>query len=126
MTEYERKKEAFRKRTKRYASVVIRVYCALPKRTECQVVGRQFLRSGTSVAANYREASRARSDAEFVAKIDQCAQEADETMLWVELLQEDCKIVSEDLAWIHKESNELISIFVTMSKNTKRRMRAES
>ena len=91
MTEYERKKEEFRKRTKRYASVVIRVYCALPKRTECQVVGRQFIRSGTAVAAIYREASRSRCRAEFVAKIDLCAQEADETMLWIELLREDCK-----------------------------------
>ena len=87
------------------------------------MLGRQFLRSGTSVAANYREASRARSDAEFVSKIDQCAQEADETMLWVELLMEDCQIVSENLKWIHRESTELISIFVTMSKNVKKRMK---
>ena len=123
MTDYERKKQEFRGRTKRYASAVVRAYCTLPKRTECQVLGRQFLRSGTSVAANYREASRARSDAEFVSKIDQCAQEADETMLWVELLMEDCQIVSENLKWIHRESNELISIFVTMSKNVKKRMK---
>lgn len=124
VTEYEKKKEEFRKRTKRYASRVVRVYCALPKnRRECQVIGTQFLRSGTSVAANYREASRARSDAEFVSKIDQCCQEADETMLWIELLVEDCGIKSEDLHWLNKESDELIAIFVTMSKNVKKRMK---
>ena len=122
MTEYERKKQEFRERTKRYASAIVRAYCALPKnRTECQVLGRQFLRSGTSVAAIYREASRARSDAEFTSKVDQCAQEADETMLWIELLIEDCRIDPDNLKWLHGESNELISIFVTMSKNVKKR-----
>jgi len=87
------------------------------------VLGRQFLKSGTSVAANYREASRARSDAEFISKIEQCAQEADESMLWIELLVEDCGIKSEALSWLHKESDELIAIFTTMSKNTKKRMK---
>ena len=53
-------------------------------REELRVIGRQFIRSGTSVAANYREASRARSDKEFIAKIEICAQEADETQLWLE------------------------------------------
>jgi len=123
MTEKADRKEEFRRRTKKYASGVVRAYCTLPKRTECQVLGRQFIRSGTSVAANYREASRARSDAEFVAKIDQCAQEADETMLWIELLVEDCHIESELLSWLHQESDELIAIFTTMSRNVKRRMK---
>ncbi|NCD42823.1 MAG: four helix bundle protein [Bacteroidia bacterium] len=124
MNEYEERKIAFRTRTKHYASMVVRAYCELPKgRTECQVLGKQLLRSGTSVAANYREASRARSDAEFVAKIDLCAQEADESMLWIELLIEDCHIESEKLDWLQTESNELISIFVTMSKKVKARRR---
>jgi four helix bundle protein len=121
MAEREGRKEAFRKRTKAYASAVVRVYCTLPKRTECQVLGKQLLRSGTSVAANYREASRARSDAEFVAKIDLCAQEADESMLWIELLIDDCQIDSEALRFLHKESDELIAIFTTMSRNVKNR-----
>jgi four helix bundle protein len=120
----EAKKEAFRARTKAYASGIIRTYCQLPKnRTECQVLGKQLLRSGTSVAANYREASRARSDAEFVSKIDQCAQEADESMLWIELISEDCGITSDNLVWLHKESDELIAIFTTMSKKVKARTR---
>lgn len=116
------KKNALRERTKRFASMIVQVYCELPKsRTECQVLGKQFLRSGTSVAANYREASRARSDAEFVSKIEQCAQEADESMLWIELLRDDCRIASDKLDWLLKESDELIAIFVTMSKNVKKR-----
>ena len=123
MTEIDQKKEEFRQRTKRFASETIRLYCSLPKnRLECQVVGRQLLRSGTAVAAIYREASRARSDAEFVSKIDQSAQEADETMLWLELLEEDCGIVSERLTWLHREADELIAILVTMSRKVKRRM----
>lgn len=122
MTEYERKKEEFKARTKRYASGVIRLYCELPKnRTECQVLGKQLLRSGTSVAAIYREASRGRSDAEFVSKIDQCAQEADESMLWMELLRDDCGIRLELLDSLLTECDELIAIFVTMSKKVKER-----
>jgi four helix bundle protein len=81
-----------------------------------------LLRSGTSVAANYREASRARSDAEFISKVEQCAQEADETMLWMELLRDDCDIRSAAVEWLLKESDELIAIFVTMSKKVKRRI----
>jgi len=116
------RKEAFRKRTKHFASGIIRLYCDLPRqRTEVQVLGKQLLRSGTSVAANYREASRGRSDAEFVSKIDQCAQEADESMLWLELLKEDCNVTSDHLDWLLQESNELIAIFVTMSKKVKGR-----
>ena len=118
----EDKKEMLRQRSKRYASTVIRLYCELPKdRMECQVIGKQLLRSGTSVAANYREASRARSDAEFISKIELCVQEADETMLWLELLRDDCGIISEKIDWLLDESNQLISIFVTMSKNVKKR-----
>ena len=79
------------------------------------------MRSGTSVAANYREASRARSDAEFVSKIDQCAQESDESMLWIELLIDDCRIDASSLKLLHKESDELIAIFTTMSRNVKNR-----
>lgn len=114
------RKTLLRQRTKKYASEVIRLYCELPKnRMECQVIGKQLLRSDISVAANYREASRARSDAEFVAKGELCAQEADEFMLWLELLRDDCKISSPRLDWLPDESNQLISIFVTMSKNVK-------
>ena len=67
-------------RTKQYALRIVRMYTALPKSTEAQVLGQQVLRSGTSVAANYREASRARSDAEFISKLGIVEQELDETM----------------------------------------------
>jgi four helix bundle protein len=116
-------KSDFRQRTKAYASGIIKLYCSLPKaRTEVQVIGKQLLRSGTSVAANYREASRARSSSEFISKIEVCAQEADESLLWLELLNEDCGISSEILGWLLKETNELISIFVAMAKNAKKKV----
>lgn len=85
--------QALRRRTKQFAGTVVRFYVGLDKRREeISVLGKQLLRSGTSVGANYREASRSRSDAEFIAKIELCAQEADETQYWLELLNEDCEI----------------------------------
>jgi four helix bundle protein len=124
---YERMKAEFRQRTKAFASATIRFFCTLPKnRTEVQVLGEQLLRSGTSVAANYREASRACSDSEFVSKIDQWAQEADETMLWLELLRDDCGIRSSQLDSLLAEADQLIAILATMSKNVKARTKDES
>lgn len=119
----EERKGNMRQRTKRYARIIIRLYVALQKLKgdELRVIGRQFLRSGTSVAANYREASRARRDAEFISKIETCAQEADETLLWLELLDEECGIKDENLDFLLKESYELVAIYTTMSKNTKKR-----
>ncbi len=109
-----------RVRTKEFAGRIIRLYVTLPaNRREIQVVGHQLLRSGTSVGANYREASRARSDAEFVAKIDLCTQEADESLYWLELLRDECGFESDPVTFLEKEANELISIFVTMSKKVK-------
>jgi four helix bundle protein len=107
--------EEFRERTKRYASAIVRLYVQLPRsRKEVEVLGHQLLRSGTSVAAHVREASRARSDAEFCSKIDGALQEADESSLWLELLHEDCGIEMKELLRLLSETNELISIFVTM------------
>lgn len=83
-------------------------------RKELEVIGRQFLRSGTSVAAHIREASRARSDAEFCSKLDSLLQEADESQLWLELLHDDCSIAGEKMSHLLKETNELIAIFTTM------------
>ena len=115
------RKQEFRVRTKKFASDVIRLYCDLPKtRTEVQVVDRQLLRAGTSVAANYREASRSRSAADFIFKIETCAQEADETQLWMELLKESCGIGNKLSDQLWQEADELIAIFVTMSKNAKK------
>ena len=115
-----RTSQELRDRTKQYASSVIRLYVKLPKRREeVLVLGKQLLRSGTSVAANFREASRARSTAEFVSKIESCSQEADETGLWLELLRDDCGITAPELSALLNETNELIGIFVTMAKRSR-------
>jgi four helix bundle protein len=82
----ERQKPDLRSRTKAFALRVIRLYRALPKITEAQVLGKQLLRSGTSVGAQYREAVRARSRAEFISKIETALQELEETIYWIELL----------------------------------------
>ena len=71
------------------------------------------------MAAQYREASRARSPEEFIAKIEACVQEADESQLWLELLRDDCGIAAQTINPMWQEADELISIFITMSKNTK-------
>ncbi len=98
----------------------MRFYVGLNKRREeLRVLGKQLLRAGTSIAANYRESSRARSPEEFIAKIELCTQEADESQLWLELLKDDCDISPALIAPIWKEADELIAIFVTMAKNTK-------
>jgi four helix bundle protein len=99
---------------------VVRFYITLDKRREeIRVLGKQLLRSGTSVAANYRESSRARSRDEFIAQIELCAQEGDESQLWLELLRDDCGVATEVISPVWKEADELISIFVTMTKNAK-------
>ncbi len=100
----------------------MRFYVGLDKsREELRVLGRQLLRCGTSVGANYREASRARSDGEFIAKVELCSQEADETQYWLELIWDDCGMRSYAFEKIWKEEDELSLIFVTMAKNTKLR-----
>jgi four helix bundle protein len=117
------RKKALKCRAKAFASSVVRFYIGLDKRREeLRILGKQLLRSGTSVAANYREASRARSEAEFISKVEQCAQEADESQLWLELLQDDCGVPANNVEPIWKEADELIAIFVTMSMNTKQRL----
>lgn len=107
-------------RTTIYASKVVRFFVSLPrKREEVAILGRQFLRSGTSVAANYREAARARSTAEYVSKLGSCLQEVDESSLWLELLQKDCAISGEDLDFLSKETNELTAIFASLIHKNK-------
>jgi four helix bundle protein len=102
--------EEFRARTKLFAAAVIRMYVKLPKaREEVRVLGKQLLRSGTSVAAQIREASRARSAEEFVSKLGGALQEADESQLWLELLREDCGIAPALTEPLEKESSELMA-----------------
>jgi four helix bundle protein len=106
-------------RTKDFARRIIRLYCALPKETVAQVLGKQVLRSGTSVGANYREANRARSKAEFVSKIGDCLKETDETVYWLELLMDEKVVFRTRLSPLLQEANELVAIFVTISKRAR-------
>jgi len=108
-----------RDRTKGLALRVVKLYSDLPKSTEAQVIGKQVLRSGTSVGANYREAHRARSGVEFVAKIGICLQELDETAYWLELLVDAEIVPSHRLAALQDECNQLLAILTTISKRTK-------
>lgn len=112
--------EDLRNRTKRFASDVIQLYVALPKRRkEVEILGNQLLRSGTSVAAHTREASRSRSDSEFCSKLDGLLQEADESQLWIELLRDDCGIDNERISQLYGETNELLAIFTTIVAKTR-------
>lgn len=112
----------FKARTKEFAASVIRLYINLPKGTEeLRVIGKQLLRSGTSVAAHIREASRARSDAEFISKLGGALQEADESQLWLELLSEECGVAASKVEPIHQEANELIAIMIIMISNTRKK-----
>ena len=107
-------------RTKLFARRVIRLYCALPRTdTVAQVLGKQALRSGTSVGANYREANRARSKAEFIAKMGDCLKEADETLYWLELLLEEGIVSAKRLQPLASEASELVAIFVTILKHAR-------
>lgn len=117
------RKQTLKRRTKEFASAVVRLHISMDKsREEIRVLGKQLLHSGTSLAANRREASRARSDAEFISKIEQCAQEADESQLWLELLRDDCGVHAATVKPVWMEADGLVAIFVTMSKHTKQRV----
>ena len=113
--------EDLKQRTKEFAIRIIRLYAALPKTTELQVIGKQFLRSGTSVGAHYRESQFAKSDADFVSKIEGGLQELEETAYWLELLDEMQLFNSELLKPIREETGELTAIFVTIVKKVKSR-----
>jgi len=86
------------------------------------VCGRQLLRSATSVAAQFREASRARSDIEFISKLGSALQEADESQLWLELLRQECGIAPALVLPLENEASELIAITTTMINRTKARI----
>jgi four helix bundle protein len=109
-----------RARTKMFARRIIRLYCALPKNNAAaQILGKQALRAGTSVGANYREAHRARSKAEFISKVGDCLKEADETLYWLELLLEEKFVSARRLQPLMKENDELLAILTTISKRAK-------
>jgi four helix bundle protein len=117
----EEKPEDLKPRTKWYALRVIHMFTALPRTEVARVLGRQVLRSGTSVGANYREAYRARSTSEFISKLGDCLKELEETGYWLELLVDSGSVSSRKMAALLQETNELLAIFTTISKKTKAR-----
>ena len=112
-------------RTKAFALRVIKLYTALPKNMEAQVLGKQVLRSGTSVGAHYHEACRAKSDADFINKIEGGLQELDETTYWLDLIAAASIFPEERLKPLQDEAGELIAMFVTMVKHVKNRQRTK-
>jgi four helix bundle protein len=114
-----------RTRTKSFALRIIRLFSALPKSAEAQTLGRQLLRSGTSVGAQYREACRARSTAEFISKVEGGLQELEETAYWLELLEEGGIVPSKRLSELKAETNELTAVLVACVRNAKRKRQAE-
>jgi len=114
-----RDSEALKLRTKKFAMRVLTLYRALPRTQEARILGAQLLRSSTSIGANYRAACRGRSRAEFVAKLGIVLEEADETVFWLELIQEAAIFPEEKMRSLCKEANELVSIFVSSIRTAK-------
>src|SRR5207247_5559683 len=108
-----------RDRTKHFALRIVRMFSTLPKTTEARVLGKQLLRSGTSIGANYREAYRARSKPEFIAKCGDSLREIEETAYWLELLVEAESVSPDKLRPLRDECAELTGIFVTILKRSK-------
>lgn len=117
------KVRALQKRLKEYALRIIRLYEALPKFGAVHVVSHQLLRSGTSPGAQYREACRAKSNADFISKTEGCLQELDESGYWLELLIESGFVAETKLKPLCDETNELIAVFVSIVLKAKEKSR---
>lgn len=114
-----RVKGDLKKRTKEFALKIVRLYAVLPRRREAQVIGDQLLRSGTSVGAHFREAQRAKSNPDFISKLEGATQELEEAVYWLELLEETGLCEQDKLEPLKKEADELMAIFVTIIRKTK-------
>jgi four helix bundle protein len=112
--------EDLRIRTKRYALAVIELSCHIPNNQRGWVISKQILKSGTSVGAQYREACRAKSNADFISKIEGSLGELDETSYWLELLEESDLFRNAAVTALMKETNELIAILTTIVRKVKR------
>jgi len=115
----ERAKE-LQERTKKFALEVIRLFRSLPKTDEARIIGRQMLDSATSVAANYRAVCRARSRAEFAAKMGIVVEETDETLFWLEMLVASEIVQSDKVQDLINEGNQLLAIFVASQRTARR------
>jgi len=106
------------KRTRRFAVKIIRLSCSLPDTPEARVIRNQITKSGTSIGANYREANRARSVADFKNKIKICESEASETQYWLEIIMEVGWLSREKIKFEDEECSELLAIFTSIGKKT--------
>ena len=116
-------------RTKAFAVQIVKFFGKLPRTDEARIIGRQLLRSGTSVAANYRAVCRAKSDADFISKMKTVVEETDETLLWLELLEEAAVYTPPAAQPLKAETDELLRIFSTSldtAKHNSRRSRSDS
>jgi len=112
--------ENLKQRTKRFGLNVIQFVEQLPKGLVCQVLGRQLLRAGTSVGANYRAAFRAKSPADFISKLGNVEEEADESGFWMEMLSDSGKATSSQIKPLLQEANELVAIMIASINTTKK------
>ena len=119
-------KEQFQSRTKNLALRIIKLIEALPRKPTASVIGRQLLRSGTSVGANYRAACRARSTADMIAKLKIVEEEADETLYWLELLVEANIMPETRLAALVDETNQVLAMIVASIKTLRKRRNRQS
>jgi four helix bundle protein len=110
-------------RTKSFALRTLRLVASLPKTREADVLGKQLLKAGTSIGANYREARRGRSRADFAAKIGICLQEADESLYWLELVAESGLVRRQLLSALMTEAEELTTIFAASLKTARAGLR---
>jgi four helix bundle protein len=120
------KPDDFKQRTRTFGLRVIRLVKALPKSTVGSVIGRQLLRCGTSVGANYRAACRARSRADFVAKMKIVEEECDESLYWIELLKESGEIEAHLLKDLIEEADAILSLVVASIKTARSRKETQS
>lgn len=107
------------KNTRRFAINNFKLSAALPNTPEGMINRKQIGRSGSSIGANYREANRARSKTDFKSKIGICESEANETLYWLEIIQDTRMVNSQDIVNHYFEAKELLTIFTTIGKNTK-------
>jgi len=121
--DYRYKADQLKARSKQFAIAIVNLFRELPRTDEARILGKQLLRSGTSVAANYRAACRARSKAEFIAKLGVVVEEIDESVFWIELLA-GCRILTPlQLKNVQVEANELLAIFAASRHTAKRSLK---
>ena len=119
-------KDELKNRTKAFAIEVVKLSELLPNKQIGWTITNQIIRSGTSVAANYRAVCRAKSDKDFISKMETVIEEADETLFWLELIGDLNLITNKELSDLSKEANELIAIFVSSVKTIKKRINSKS